>query len=201
MAAPSQYPQAIELPYRWGEIEGAVQAELRENDDPATLGCPELARGFPWCRATVEPLGNGYTDLFGWLQLIDLKNFSTSELVMHTGNGFEIDLYLPLGSPPYPFTYFGMAPTLFDAPYTDEDWDFSAHSFLCGLGGDLHEVRRETRAILGFSWGFSRRGAEIEFFGPEPLEADGWDRHRDYLEEAYPAWTFAAGFHEHPLRP
>ncbi|HEX5593526.1 MAG TPA: hypothetical protein VFX35_09270 [Solirubrobacterales bacterium] len=201
MAPPSQYPQTIELPYRWGEIEGFVRVDLRENDDPARLGCPELARGFPTCRATVEPLGNGYADLFGWIQLLDLKNFTRSELMQHSGQGFEVDPYLPIGSATYPFTYFGLAPTLFDAPHTDEDWEFMAHSFLCGLGGELHEVRREARAILGFSWGFSKRAADFEFFGPTPLGSADWDRHHDYLDRAYPGWTFAPGFHDHPMRP
>src|SRR6266576_5919559 len=171
MAAPSQYPQTIELPYRWADIEGSVRVELRENDDPAALGCPELARGFPYCRATVEPSGNGYADFFGWVQLVDLKHFSKSPLVMHSGMGFEIDPYMPLGLLPYPFTFFGLAPTFFDAPHTDENWDFIAHSFLCGMGGELHEVRRETRAILGISWGFSKQRPEFEFFCADALSA------------------------------
>jgi hypothetical protein len=198
---PSQYPQKIELTYRWGEIEGSVRVELHENDDPAALGCPELARGFPYCRARVEPMGNGYTDFFGWVQLIDLRHFSNSALVIHSGSGFEADPYLPIGLAPYPFTFFGLAPTFFDAPHTDEDWDFTAHSFLCGMGGELHEVRREARAILGFSWGFSKRGEEFEFFGPDPLEAEAWNSHCSYLGQTYPDWTFAPGFFEHPLEP
>lgn len=199
MAAPSQYPQTIELPYRWADIEGSVRVELRENDDPAALGCPELARGFPYCRATVEPQGNGYTDFLGWTQMVDLKHSSKTPLVMHSGKGFEIDPYMPIGSPPYPFTFFGLAPTFFDAPHTDEDWDFIAHTFLCGMGGGLHDLRREARAILGFTWGFSKRGAEFDFFGPDALSAADWDRHHDYLAGAFPAWTFASGFLEHPL--
>lgn len=121
---------------------------MRENGDPAALGCPDLARGFPTCRATVQPVGNGYT--------------------------------------------------YFDAPHTDEDWDFAAHAFLCGLGGELHEVRREARAILGFSWGFSKSGAEIEFVGPDPLGPGDWDLHRDHLAGAFPGWRFAPGFYQHP---
>jgi len=149
----------------------------------------------------VRPTGNGYADFFGWLQLLDLRNFSTSELMQHSGQGFEFDPYLPIGPASYPFTFFGLTPAFFDAPHTREDWDFSARAFLCGLGGELHEVRREARAILGFGWGFSKRGAEIEFFGPDPLEAGDWDLHRDYLARAFPAWTFAPGFSEHPLEP
>jgi hypothetical protein len=199
LAASSEYPRKIELPYRWRGIDGSVRLEMRENDDPAELGCPELARGFPTCRATVEPLGSGYADLFGWLQLMDLKNFTPSELVQHSGGGFEFDAFLPLGPAQHPFIYFGLAPTWFDAPHTEEDWDFRSHTFLCGLGGELHEVRREARAILGFSWGFSKSGAEIEFFGPDPLSPDDWDLHHNHLAGAFPGWKFAPGFYEHPL--
>ncbi len=142
---------------------------------------------------------------FRWAEtegsVLDLKRFSRSALVKHSGKGFEVDPFLPIGSPPYPFTFFGLTPTFFDAPHTDQDWDFLAHLFLCGLGGELHEVRREARAILGFSWGFSKRGTELEFFGPDQLEAADWDRHRDYLTRTYPAWTFAPGFLVHPLEP
>jgi hypothetical protein len=201
VAGPSQYPRKLELPYRWRGLEGSVQVELRENDDPAELGCPDLARGFPTCRATVRPAGSGYGDLMGWVQLLDLKNFTPTQLVRHTGGGFEVDPYLPLGSATYPFSYFGLAPTLFDAPHTDEDWDFTAHSFLCGLGGELHEVRREARAILGFRWGFRKAAAKFDFFGPEPLQPQDWDLHHDYLAGAFPGWTFATGFFEHPLEP
>jgi hypothetical protein len=199
--APSQYPQAIELPYRWADVEGSVRVELRENDDPAALGCPELARGFPYCRATVEPPGRGYNDFLGWIQLVDMKHFSRTALVQHSGKGFEIDPFLPIGLAPFPFNFFGWAPTFFDAPHTDEDWDFLAHTFFCGLGGELHEVRREVRAILGFSWGFSKREAKFEFLGPDPLGAADWDRHHGYLAQAYPDWTFAPGFRERPLGP
>lgn len=198
MAASSQYPRTIELLYRWRDVEGSVRLEMRENDDPAAFGCPDLARGFPTCRATVEPLGKGYADLFGWLQLMDLKNFTPSELVQHSGGGFEFDAFLPLGPAQHPFIYFGLAPTFFDAPHSEEDWDFRSHTFLCGLGGELHEVRREARAILGFSWGFSKSGTEIEFVGPDPLGPEDWDLHRDHLTGAFPGWKFARGFYEHP---
>jgi hypothetical protein len=84
VAASSQYPRTLELPYRWRDTDGSVRLEMLEDDDPAPLGCPEIAGGFPTCRALVHPIGDGYADLFGWLQLLDLKNFTSSELVQHT---------------------------------------------------------------------------------------------------------------------
>lgn len=190
--SPSQSPRALDLPFSWASTDGIVRAEIRENDDPAALGCPDLARGFPYCLATVHPQRKGYADFLGWVQLADRY---------HLGKELEIDPFMPLGSAPHPLAFYGWSPTLFDAPHTDEDWDFLAHSFLCGLGGELHDLRQEVRAILGFSWGFSKRGEEIEFIGPDALMAVDWDSHREYLARTFPEWTFAPGFHRHPLEP
>lgn len=185
----------MDLPYRWNGTEGRVRVEVRVNDDPAALGCDEVARGFPYCHATVEHPAIGYADVLGWVQLVDSS--------LHEG-GFHLDYFELLGPVPQPFALYGWAPTHFDAPHTDEpdDWDFLAHSFLCGLGGGLLE-RREVRAVLGFRWGFARREAEVESFGPTPLSPQDWDRHRDFLTEQYGqwGWTFAPGFAQHPLRP
>jgi len=183
----------LDLSFRWVETEGSVRVELRENDDPAALGCPEFARGYPYCRATVEPLMMGYDCVLGWVQLVNSDRHESR---------FVNDPFLPIGPVSHPLAFYGWAPSLFDAPHSDFDyWDFRAHSFLCGLGGELHDLRHEARAILGFSWGFSKRGAEFQFLGPEALEPANWDGHRDYLEETFPGWTFAPGLHQHPLRP
>jgi len=192
VSASPQSPRVLELPYRWADRDGSVRVEIRENDDPVALGCPEIARGFPYCRATVEPPRKGYADFLGWVQLITLDD---------SEGGFVHDPFMPLGPKPHPFDFYGWAPTFFDAPHADEDWNFLAHAFLCGLGGELHDLRREVRGVLGFSWGFSKRGLECEFFDPDALRAADWNGHRDYLARAFPAWSFAPGFFEHPLRP
>ena len=189
--------ERLRLPYRWGRVEGTVAVELGVNDDPAALGCAEFARGFPYCRATVEPPARGYAEALGWVQVIDWPPF---------GPGFRVDTYMPLGKVPHPFGFFGFAPTLFDAPHTDEPEDtrFLAHSFLAGLGGDLFAFEDETepqevRAILGFSWGYAKRGSEVEIIGLRRLGPDDWDSHREYLRSAHPGWSFAPGFREGPL--
>jgi hypothetical protein len=183
----------MELPFSWAGMEGVVRVELASNDDPAALGCAEFARGFPYCRATVEPAAKGYADMLGWVQLINAS-------YVHRGEGFISDGFEPLGPLPHPFGFYGVSPTLFDAPHTDDrEADFSAHSFLCGLGGELLEFRQEVRAVLGFSWGFSKRGDELEFFGPGTLPAGDWEGHRDYLTRTFPRWTFASGYRQSPL--
>jgi hypothetical protein len=186
-------PQTVSIPFRWGRLEGKVTIELGVNDDPAAFGCAEFARGFPYLRATVTPPAVGYADALGWVQLMDSS--------LH-GDGFLNDPFAPLGEVPHPFNFFGFSPTFFDAPHTDEpNWDLLVHTFLCGLGGELMELRHEVRALLGISWGFSMRDRRIESFGPTRLGAEDWDRHHDYLEDAFEVWKFAPGFFDHPLQP
>jgi hypothetical protein len=184
----------LELPFRWGAFDGCARVEVEVNDDPVALGCSEVARGFPYCRATVEHPGIGYADVLGWVQLVESS--------LHEA-GFHLDYFEPMGVASHPFAFYGLAPTFFDAPHTDEDenWDFLAHSFLCGLGGELLDEQRGIRAILGFSWGFSKRGNEFEYLGPAVLAAADWDGHRPFLGRSFPNWQFATGFHRHPLRP
>jgi hypothetical protein len=193
MNASPQSPRTLELPFRWAEREGNVRVEIRENDDPAALGCPEFARGYPYCRATVKQGGRGYLDFLGWVQFADFD---------YPEGGFVIDPFMSLGTASQPFAFHGWEPILFDAPHSDyENWNFRVHSFLCGLGGELHDLRHEVRAVLGFSWGFSKRGEAIEFVGPDVLTAADWEHHHDYLARTFPEWTFPPGFFEHPLRP
>lgn len=188
-------PEKIELPYRWNESAGRVQVEIGVNHDPKVFGGEEFARGFPYCRATIDPPAIGYREMIGWVQMVDISD---------RGDGFEVDLFEPLGEIPHPFAFFGFSPTLFDSPHTNNsDWDFVAHTFLCGLGGKLFEQtvgeRREIRAVLGFEWGLSKRGSQMDSFGPTPLEADVWNGHLPYLRRRFEKCTFPAGFFESPL--
>jgi hypothetical protein len=179
------------MPFRWAGREGELEVEVRENDDPAALGCEEWARGFPVCTAKITPPSRGYADMLGWIQLVDDS--------WH-GGGFHADGFEPLGPLPHPFGYYGVSPTLFDAPHYDgENFDFLAHTFLCGLGGELLEFRHEARAVLGFSWGCRKRGPEIEFLDLQTLPPASWDGHRAYLASRFPAWTFPPGFFQDPL--
>jgi hypothetical protein len=189
----SKPPLTLALPFRWAGLEGEVGVEVRENDDPAALGCEEFARGYPVCRATVTPPSRGYADMLGWVQLVDDS---------YHGGRFHADGFEPLGSLFHPFGFYGVSPTLFDAPHFDgNDFDFLAHSFLCGLGGRLLEFRREARAVLGFSWGCRKRGGAIELLDPAPLPAESWDSHRAYLGGCFPKWAFAEGYNADPCRP
>lgn len=199
MITSPESPQTIDIPYRWAGVDGTAHVEISVNTDPAAYGCPELARGFPCCTATLESEGKGYDHRLGWVQLVDhsLKP------------GFRIDHH-PAFASPHPFLCEGYLPKYFDGPHADApDWDFLAHAFLCGKGGELHEFRREARAILGFSWGFSKRDQRVEWFGPKLLSEGDWNSHLEYLRGKYQRWwrlrrwrwSFAPGFVQHPLHP
>jgi hypothetical protein len=186
---------SLELPYRWNGVDGLVRVEIGVNDDPDRYGGEEFARGSPYCRATIEPPAVGYREMIGWVQVVEISE---------RGEGFQIDLFEPLGEIPHPFAFFGFSPTLFDSPHTTfPEWDFAARTFLCGLGGKLLEQteggRREIRAVLGFEWGFSKRGDRVSLRDLKPLPAEGWNRHLPYLRERFPACTFPPGYFDHPL--
>jgi hypothetical protein len=172
-------------------VAGTVAVEVGANEDPAEHGCPDYARGFPYCRAKIAPPARGYADVLGWVQLVSATDLAGE---------FRIDPFEPLGEVSHPFCFFGFAPTLFDAPHRDhgEDMDFLAHSFLCGLGSAPLEPDREVDAVLGFSWGFSVREGAIEIEGPRVLAPADWDRHGEYLRAAHPGWEFAPGFAANP---
>ncbi len=159
-----------------------------------------MARGFPACKAIVDSdEAEGYDHDYGWIQMVDLSDEPSS---------FRVDQH-PKFAAPHPFIWAGPLSRFEDAPFTDHrDWDFLAHTFLCGTGGELLEFRKEARAILGFSWGGSKRGQRIEWFGPHLLSAEDWDDHHEYLTRKYrwrwwrswrKPWTFAPGFLQHPL--
>ncbi len=164
------------------DLAGNVDVTLVRNDDPAALGCRASARGFPVCAAAVTYEGLGYAAMLGWIQLVRSTDNRSG------GREFEIDPYEPLGVTPHPFCWFGLAPTLFDAPSrgTRADLEWLAHSFLCFIGG-----AREARAILGFSWGFTVSEDEITPTGIAPVPADQWNEHRALLRRGHPAWRFA----------
>jgi hypothetical protein len=197
-----EFPQTLEIPYRWAGVDGRVQVAVKTNDDPEALGCPELARGFPYCKAVVESDdAEGYDHIYGWIQMVDADDEPP---------GFHFDQH-PAYENELPFSSSGFLSRFVDAPFADyRDFDFLAHTFLSGKGGKLLEFRKEVRAILGFSWGYAKRGQRIEWFGPDLLSVEDWDGHLEYLTRKYrwrwwrpwrKPWTFAPGFFQHPLDP
>jgi hypothetical protein len=175
----------MQLEFILRDLPGRVEVELTPNQDPESLGCRPSGRGFPVCVATISYAGRGYAAMLGWIQVVRSTNGRSG-----AGN-FELDPYEPLGLLSNPFCWFGLTPTLFDAPSrrTLEDLSWTAHSFLCFIGQP-----REARAILGFSWGFNVREGSIMMEAAATVAPATWDGHLPLLHGEYPSWQFASGY-------
>lgn len=163
---------------------GTVNVEIDRNEDPAAVGCPEIARGFPICRATIEPAARGYNDILGWVQVVDSTDLYGE---------FRNDPFEPIDTDPsHPFCFYGFAPTLLDLPHRDGggEVEWLAHSFLCDLGEQPLAPPGEVRCLLGFSWGFVMRGGEITLTDAAPLDGSAWDDQLPYLRRTFPGWEF-----------
>jgi len=108
------------------------------------------------------------------------------------GEEFEMDPPEIPGEVPHPFCFFGIKPTLFDAPSRGSraDLDWLAHSFLCHIAD---RSSREIRALTGFAWGFNVVSGAALLTAPVALEAAEWDQHLGLLRASYPVWSFGPG--------
>jgi len=110
------------------------------------------------------------------------------------GRQFEMDPFDPFElyeRAPSPYCWYGILPTLFDAPSRDErlPLDWVAHSFLAA--SPLHGNRRVVRPLLGFSWGFHvTDDGNVTLDLIASLRAADWESHLPYLRQCYPEWHF-----------
>ena len=178
----------MEIPFSYHGHKGRVVVSVEQTIAPPSLGARDGALGLANCTGTIEYAGRGYQQLFGWVQLV----CSTDNVFQ--GQQFEMDPFDPFGlyeSAPSPYCWYGILPTLFDAPSRDErvHLDWVAHSFLAAspLRGD----RRIVTPLLGFSWGFHVADDGNIILDPvATLTAAGWELHLPYLREHYQEWHF-----------
>jgi hypothetical protein len=179
----------MEIPFRYKGHNGRVIVSAGQTLEPAILGAREGATNLANCIATIEFAGRGYLQLFGWVQLVR----STDNAFQ--GEKFEMDPFDPFElyeRAPIPYCWYGILPTLFDAPSRDERvfLDWTAHSFLAfsPLRGD----RRVVTPLLGFSWGFHvTDDGNVILCQVAALTAADWQSHLPYLRESYLEWTFS----------
>jgi hypothetical protein len=172
-------PMRVEFSHRG--VSGSVAVDVRRNVNPSELGCDADSLGLPVCTARVETAALGYRAMFGWIQVVRSTDNSTG------GEGFDMDPFAPSGTDA-PYAFYGLAPTLFDAPgrVHRDDLEWLAHAFLAHtpLGSAGIE------AILGFSWGFNFRAGEVQMIDPAPLDHTDWAAHQGLLAAEHQAWTF-----------
>ena len=174
----------IEFTYRGDR--GRVSISCVPDEAPAEVGKDEEARGFPLCTATIEYPRTGYRALFGWVQLVR----STDSVL--GGTTFEMDPLKFFEDSPAPYCWFGVLPTLFDAPSRDrrQPLKWLAHSFLAVTPWD-RGPQRQVVPLLGFSWGFEiEPTGRIIIVREAPLSGEDWVAHVPYLRATYPSWSF-----------
>jgi hypothetical protein len=179
------------LPFELRGVPGRVDVEYGTNDDPERWGYPllgleplvERSRGCPVVAATVEHPAEGYAAVMGWIQLVRDRAGADERVLVDVAPQMEIaDARMPYFS-------FGVRPTLFDAPSTDDpEYEFSARAFLVVAPDAVMSPAVEP--LCGFRWGYSVIGARPEIAPLEVAGAADWAAARSELEARYPAWSF-----------
>jgi hypothetical protein len=178
----------MEIPFTHQGYQGRVIVTLETTLAPSVLGAPESALGLANCKATIEFTARGYLGLLGWVQLV-----CSTDNSFH-GRQFEMDPFDPFElyeQAPSPYCWYGITPTLFDAPSRDEraELDWVAHSFLAAspFGGNTRIVT----PLLGFAWGFHISDDKHIALTPiTSLTAADWESHLPYLRDCYKEWEF-----------
>ncbi|MGC5411274.1 hypothetical protein ACPXCX_47535, partial [Streptomyces sp. DT225] len=176
---------AMGIPFLRDDIAGRVTVTLERVDDPVAVGKHPSSAGFPSCTAVVDYPGKGYRAMFGWVQLVRSTDNSSA------GSAFDMDPFYLFEDAPSPYAFFGLNPTLFDAPSRAERavLDWTAHSFLAWTPMD--DTERRVVPLAGFSWGFDIDAAgEIALQGVQALTAEDWAGHLPYLGSSFPGWGF-----------
>lgn len=89
-----------------------------------------------------------------------------------------------------PYAFFGITPTLFDAPYRDTEQDlvWEARSYLATTPDAV--FTQAAFPLVAFSWGFQITAGSITLDPPTKLNIDHWTQHLSVLEETHPGWNF-----------
>ena len=178
----------MKLPFTHQGHKGSVLVSVTTTTVPGDLGAREGSIGLANCMATIEFAGRGYYQLLGWVQLVR----STDNTFQ--GRQFEMDPFDPFDlyeKAPSPYCWYGIAPTLFDAPSRVEraPLDWVAHSFLGA--SPQRSNRRVVTPLLGFAWGFHiSDDGNVALEPINSLTASDWASHLPYLRSCYPEWQF-----------
>jgi len=178
----------MEIAFTHQGYRGRVIVSVATTTEPAILGARDGATDLANCTATIEFAARGYLRQFGWVQLVR----STDNTFQ--GRQFEMDPFDPFGlykGAPSPYCWYGITPTLFDAPSRDERvrLDWVAHSFLAA--SPLRGNRRVVTPLLGFAWGFHvDDNGKVALKPVTSVTAAEWESHLPYLRDTYPAWQF-----------
>ena len=182
-----------------------VTVTVKPSDDPKNIGYhlifPEkpidYSHGFPVCTARVSsPHSAGYAAVYGWIQMNSPPFAITSTPIPCRSSDFAMDPLQPIFSElNTPFTWYGVEPTLFDAPSRDRrevrNYDWTTVSLLAYVE-DVGSTRH-VRPILAFEWGYWIVDGEVRVKRVKAFDArEAWEEQRGLMEGTYGkgGWTF-----------
>ncbi len=139
--------------------------------------------GLPVCTATIAYAGQGYAAAMGWVQLVQSTDCGRPDV-------FELDPLALFEEVNTPYAFFGMAPTLFDAPYRDLEHDvvWRARSYLATTPDAV--LTQAAVPLVAFSWGFRIAAGSVTLDPPAHLDIAHWGEHLEVLESTHPGWNF-----------
>jgi hypothetical protein len=185
----------LELPFSLRGSTGnvAVAVEGKPAGDPYNVLRGALARDvprrFPICTAQIEYSRQGYDAVFGWIQVVKASDGASAE-------DCEVDPIALDRNLQTPYSWFGIKPTLFDAPWRvkPDHMAWICQSYLCFTPDAV--VGPHVRAVAGFEWGFVVQRDTVTIRKPYNLSEDAWSDRVPLLRNSYPGWTFDQGFRD-----
>ncbi len=144
---------------------------------------PGYGAGLPECTATISYAGTGYAAAMGWVQFARSTDATRPDV-------FQLDPLVLCAGVDTPYAFFGIAPTLFDAPYRDTSQDvvWQARSYLATTPDAV--LTQAAVPLVAFTWGFRIRAGSITLEPPAPLDVAHWSEHLSVLEGTHPGWNF-----------
>jgi hypothetical protein len=185
----------LKLPFSLRGSTGNVAVTVESNPrvDPYEVLPGALAREgtrrFPVSTAQIEYPRQGYAAAFGWIQMVKASDGASTE-------DFGIDPIALCQNMQTPYGWFGIKPTLFDAPsrLKPDDMAWICQSYLCFTPNAV--VGPHVRAVAGFEWGFVVQRDTVTVRKPSSLSEDAWNDRVPLLRNRYPGWTFDLGFRD-----
>ena len=174
----------MEIAFAYGGVDGVVRVRCVPMTDPESLGKSSNDLGIPACTAVVDLPARGYWAMLGWVQVVAMG--APGEDAEWTADPF--DLFEDSTSP---YAWFGIRPTLFDAPSRRDavPLRWRARSFLARTPWDQDE--RLVVPLAGFEWGYDVDPVgTVVVHEPVPLPDSAWRTHLPYLRARYDRWTF-----------
>jgi hypothetical protein len=175
----------MRIPFRYGDKDGTVHVSCIPMTHPERLGKTARELGLPACTATIDHAAEGYWALMGWVQLVDISPAGSD-------GEWEADPFDLFEDSTSPYAWFGVRPTLFDAPSRRHDslLRWRARSFLATTPWD--QAERLVVPLAAFEWGYDLdTEGSVALRPPTTLSLAEWQIHVPYLHKRYARWIFA----------